>query len=115
MSKIVTAINVMITNSDKITNVCKNGEEIFFLYRNKYIWSIRASKEYYLYYYPEKYEIAYLSNLGEEQWENIDMVIYTTKDLNTREAVDSFKELYEVVLAKILGIDEVLDDIISEA
>ena len=39
MSKIVRAANVMIANEDKISNILRNENEIFFVYKKKYTWS----------------------------------------------------------------------------
>ena len=40
MTKIVQAVNAMISNPDKIKSVIPNGQEFFFIYKDKYKWSI---------------------------------------------------------------------------
>lgn len=124
MSKIVQAVNVMIANKDKISNVKKGTflDEYYFVYNSKYVWSIgKSDNDLYLTSYPldsfyfetpEKYA-KHLSGLDPDECGKIDYVCYSTKELNTREATESFRELYTTVKEKILGIDTMLDDIIN--
>jgi hypothetical protein len=115
MSKIVRAVNVMISNSNGITTVISKQGEYFFLYDDKYKWSIRynvAEDAYYLYYYPGEQSLQALASF--EEWQTFDeFVTYSTKDLKTKEAYDSFSELYTLVKEKRYGIDAALDDIIG--
>lgn len=116
MSKIVAAVNAMITNQQKITSVIKGvqGNEIFFLYDNKHKWSIRYDDDgsYNLYYYPSQDSLESLSKIG--SWDpNIPMMYYTTSDIGTDEAKQSFRELYGLIKEKIYGVDEILDEIIK--
>ncbi len=127
MSKIVQAINVMIANKDKISDVRRgnhNIDEYFFSYKSKYVWSIakNADETFSIYNYPlgKGYQVDeyvnYLSSLEINDFaeNNVDFVGYSTKELSTREAKDSFSELYTIVKENILGIDTVLDDIIND-
>ena len=59
-------------------------------------------------------QIEELANLFDEEWEEIPMMHYSTKELATKEAFASFEELYRVVKEKMLGMDTVLDDIIKD-
>lgn len=119
MSKIVTAINVMISNPEMITNVIKGAgdTECFFIYDGKHPWSILKQHDggYYLAYYPGGQDISYLSKISDEDWHQMDIncVSYLSKDLGTKEAKDSMAELYSVVNEKVHGMDDVLDDIIN--
>jgi|SRR5690606_7434367 len=119
MSKIVTAINVMVSNPDRIKNVIKgyNDTECFFVYDGKHPWSIlkRSDGEYYLAYYPGNQDISHLAGIPDEHWneENIHCVAYISKDLGTKEAKESMAELYSIVNEKVYGMDDVLDDIIN--
>ena len=120
MSKIVTAVNAMISNPDLITNTI-NGDmdsECFFKYDIKHIWSIIESTdgEYILHYYPGNQSLEVLASIPEETWhqENIHTVPYNTKTLGTKEARDSFKELNTIIKEKVYGMDDVLDDIIGK-
>lgn len=114
MSKIVQAINAMISNPRFISNVIRaDKEEIYFLYKGKYKWSIAHRDEgYYLFYYPGDDSI---QNLADEPWNpQIPIVVYKDTDIGTKEAKASFAELYTVVVEKVFGVDAVLDDIIGD-
>jgi hypothetical protein len=118
MSKIVEAVNVMASNKDKIDLVIR-GEyepEIFFRYANKHKWSIIEGDTgvYYLNYYHCNDSLEEMASWGGEMWSDFNgMVSYNSKDLGTKEALESLKELYSVVKEKIYGMDDVLQDIIS--
>lgn len=113
MSKIVQAVNAMISNHHLISDVVRGENEIFFLYKGKYKWSMNLRDDsYYLWYYPGKQSI---EHLAQEQWdEEIPMVTYKDADIGTKEAKASFAELYTVVKEKVYGVDAVLDDIIGD-
>lgn len=114
MSKIVQVINAMISNSEKISNVSKNKKEYFFLYDKKHKWSIVRSDEenYAIHFYPiNEMSIEALSNFTD--WEMMEYVTYSTLDIKTREALESFRELYQLVSEKVFGIDDVFDDILG--
>lgn len=118
MSKIVTAINVMISNQDGIGKVIQgvNNPEIFFMYEGKHKWSILKNDkdEYFLHYYPGQQELEELARWDDEDWHYFgEMVSYTTRELGSKEAHDSFSELYTVVKEKRFNMDKILDDIIS--
>ena len=115
MNKIVQVVNAMISNSDKINNVRKNEKEYFFLYDNKYKWSSSRGDDevYYIHFYPlNDMSIEQLSSFHD--WEQYEYVTYSTKDLKTREALESFRELYQIVSNKVFGIDNMFDDIIGK-
>lgn len=113
--KIVQVINAMITNSDKITNVLKNNKEFFFLYNNKHKWSISKSDKgvFYLHLYPTTdMNIQELASFGD--WENYNYVTYNSEEYKSQEATESFSELYKIVADKLLGVDSILDEILSD-
>lgn len=117
MSKIVVAVNVMIVQRDKITNV-QNGSvdgEIFFLYDKKHKWSMMKNDDgHVLFYYPGNSKLDDLASIPEEYWsDEVDMVPYRVKDIGTKEAKQTFAELYAVLKELRFGMDKVLDDIIS--
>ena len=117
MSKIVQAINSMISHPELIEQVLQGENEIFFLYKKKYKWSMRENNkgEYYLYYYPSSIDLEVLSNFNADDWQDFSqMVIYKDADLGTKEAKASFCELYSLIREKVFGVDKVLDDIIGE-
>lgn len=118
MSKIVRAINAMISQSQKIKEVYKgngNRNELFFVFDDKYKWSIFQTYEgsYILFFYPGDISINFLANMQDFERQNLkDVVAYDEEDLATREASGSLKELYITVLEKLYNLDDVLNDII---
>lgn len=118
MSKIVQAINAMIANANLITNVMKGNDEIFFLYKGVYKWSIAGRNNgVHLWYYPGDMSLEELASLDSDDWSfhDIPMVHYNDEEIGTKEAKASFQELLTVVTEKVYGIGDVLDDIISSA
>ena len=121
MSKIVQAVNVMISNSSKISDVYRKENEFFFLYDGKYKWSIwqnPGEETYILTYYPSDLfdrPIGELVKMDANFWRMLDgsYVPYDTRELKTKEAVESFSELYLIVKEKQLGADKALQDIID--
>jgi hypothetical protein len=91
--------------------------EIFFRYRGKYIWGLLRDSggECILWYYPKVDDVESLLGIEGDEWNGITMVVYRSSDIGTREARASFNELYNVVKERAYGMDDVLDDIISDA
>ncbi len=116
MSKVVQAINAMISNPDLITDVMKNNVEFFFVYKGKYKWStIRTNDgEHYLYFYPGSQNIESLAQYDGLDWEGTPIVTYSASEIGTKEAVASFSELYTLIKERVYGVNDVLDDIISD-
>lgn len=116
MSKIVTAVNVMISCASMISGVLQNGSKLFFLYDDKYKWSLGYDDDtdnYYLFYYPGSEPI---DRLAAMDFYEASYVSYSTEtDLKTREAKESLAELYRILKEKIHGVDKVLDDIIDSS
>lgn len=119
MSKIVKAVNAMVSNPDKITHSVKgyHETECFFKYDSKHHWSILKTSDdnYILNYYPSQPDLNSLANIPDEVWDEHapSSVGYRTKDLAAKEAVDSFRELFSIVNEKLHGMDDVLDEIIG--
>ena len=108
----------MILNLEKITSVRKSNEasEYYFIYNEKYKWSImqdQGDKEFSIYYYPTGQSLDEI--MHESDWQNIDLVYYSTREIKTKEAHESFSELYTLIKEKVYGIDDVFDDIISDS
>jgi hypothetical protein len=119
MSKIVKAINAMVSNQKLIGNVVRSydGKEFFFKYDNKHKWSIIKNEkgDYYLHYYPGDQELEELAGWPDQAWHDFnEMVSYNSKELGTKEALDSLSELYTVVQEKLYKMNEVLDEIIGD-
>lgn len=113
MSKIVRAVNSIVLNSKKITNIIKKEENYFFLFDNKYKWSIRRYEDdYFLTFYPGTETLDNLF-IAMENFINIDSISYDTIELKTREARESFAELYMIIKEKAYKLDEILDNIID--
>lgn len=116
MSKIVQVANAMISNPQYITAAVHGSGELFFLYKEKYRWSIKTSDgDYFLYFYPGNPDLDTLLNAAYQgEWENVEMVHYSTKVIATTEARQTFSELYVLIKEKAYGIDEAFKDILSD-
>lgn len=119
MTKIVQVANAIITNKDKISDVFRNEKEYFFLYNNKYKWSISSFQDvedYYLFFYPsDNQSIEELSNFSTQDWDHFSgFATYKSSEIKTREALETFRELYQIVSDKIFGLDDIFDEIINE-
>ncbi|ENW98604.1 hypothetical protein F900_03205 [Acinetobacter modestus] len=116
MTKIVQAVNAMISNPDKIKSVVPNGQEFFFIYKDKYKWSIlkNEQEDYLLFYYAESMDLDEIINLSNSNWQHLNFIKYAVSEIRTREAAESFSELYTVVSEKAYGIDEMFKDIIAD-
>lgn len=118
--KIVSAANAMIATRDRITDAIPgaNGSEIFFLYDHKHKWSIskNGNGEFTLFYYPGSQTIREMASWPDEAWYEFgQMIRYSTKEIGTKEAKETFAELYRVVTENLFGINGVLDEIIGNA
>ena len=120
MSKVVSAANAMIVGAKKISPVLlgQTGKEIFFTYDGKHNWSMTHPEDnYFLFFYPSasNYSIEQLARINDpEEWEQLPMVRYDASELGTREAMETFAELYTLIKEKVYGVDAVLDDIIDD-
>ncbi len=118
MSKIVIAANAMIEFKEKITSVIPgwNESEVFFLFDGKYKWSVFKRKDghYSLMYFPGRQDLSFLAQMEDHEWADFTQtVVYSSKDIGTRESLETFQELYNLVVNRKYGMEEVLDDIIS--
>lgn len=121
MSKIVKAINSMIVNQNKISEVCLSpfsevGTELFFEYDKKYIWSVMRKEEgdFVVYYYPNCKSARQMSEVPYEYLGNYPVVAYGAEELGSKEAKSSVRELFNLLRQKLYNIDMVLDDIIGD-
>lgn len=118
MNKIIQVINTMISNSGRISNVIESNEEYFFIYNNIYKWSILESKEdpeiIKLFLYPD--ESIKLETLAFDTDYSVysKFVSYSSQDFKSSEAIESFKELLNIVKDKIYGVDNILNEILKE-
>ena len=120
MSKIVQAVNVMIANPQSIGDVLRGSNgELYFTYK-QYKWSIRrelAPKEnYWIFFYPGEDSIETLASLSDDEWQDaeIPMVSYSSREIGTTEAQQTFAELYGTLKQRVYRLNEVLDDIIGD-
>ncbi|MCX7155753.1 MAG: hypothetical protein NTW45_04825 [Rhodocyclales bacterium] len=115
MSKIVQAVNAMIANPQLITNVVRGEHEFFFLYKNRYTWSMtKREDDYLLWFYPGCSDPNSLTSVEGPEWEGVPMVTYRANEIGTREAKASFSELYTIIKERLYGLNDVLDDIIAD-
>ncbi|UUZ72960.1 hypothetical protein LP415_05615 [Polaromonas sp. P1(28)-8] len=116
MSKIVQAVNAMISNPDKIGKVIRGESEFFFLYKDKYKWSMSPREgDHILWFYPGDESLEQLASYEGQDWEDTSMVTYRDSEIGTKEAKASFAELYTLLKERVYGVNKVLDDIISDA
>jgi len=105
----------MISNPDYISNVIPNQGEFFFLYKDKYKWSIsKRDENHTLWYYPGVETLEYLASIDGYDWESTPMITYRDTEIGTKEAKASFSELYTLIKERAYGVNDVLDDIISD-
>lgn len=116
MSKIVQAVNAMLSNPKYITDVMATDNEYFFLYKEKYKWSVKSIEDRIsLWFYPGNESLQQLMQVTTgSSWDTVPMIHYSDKDIGTKEAKATFIELYNLVKEKLYGVDRVLDDIISD-
>jgi hypothetical protein len=122
MSKIVVAANSMIANSDKITDIVTgiSGNVYYFLYDKKHKWSIYYddddySPAYILNYFSSNKSLKEICDMGTQEWQKFnEFISYSTKEIGTKEAYNTFRELYIIVKEKILNVSDALDEIIGE-
>jgi len=120
MSKIVEAINSMIEHEYLIEDVAVIDHIYFFKYRS-YIWSIcerttgYGSDGYDLIYYPGYTKVSDVLDQGQVNWMNEEKYVkYSNEYIKTREATESFNELFQIVKEKLHDVANVLDDIIGK-
>jgi hypothetical protein len=117
MSKIVQAANSIILSKDKISNVNaahESGNELFFEFDKKYVWSINSYDDgYSLFYYPRYKSAEKAAAVPPYDWQPHDYISYSSSDIGTFEAEQTFSELYSIIKEKQFGVDTVLDEIIG--
>jgi hypothetical protein len=86
------------------------------LYKNKYKWSIKQCQEntHIIWYYPGTESLESLATYEPDEWGGTPMVNYHDAEIGTKEAKASFSELYTLIKERVYGINDVLDDIISD-
>lgn len=118
--KIVAVVNKMISNGDEITNVVLGATkgDIYFIFAEKFRFSMHSVDDgYFLYLYPKtdlsSEELAQASmTVGYSQ--DIPAVAYSSSEINTREALRSFAELFQMLTEKVYGADKILDELLDD-
>jgi len=121
-AKLVRALNTMIENLDKITEVRKAGSTYVFRYLGKQTWAIQemrispfsgVSPEYRAFYFPgdETPQQAADGLAADDQ--QLERVSFSTSEIKTTEARETFSDLYRRLGMKEFNIDKVLDEIIQ--
>lgn len=121
MSKIVQVVNTMLNNPSKITNVQKKHDVIFFNYIHEQLWGIfkQDNDQIILSIYPQKdlpITVNDLVNMDDLDWKLTPptSIAYSSESLKASEALESFTELYKVIIEKLYGIDDIFDQIIQD-
>lgn len=116
--KILHVLNVMIANSSKISDVVRLENEIFFCYDQKYKWAIEKVEDeerYYVHFYlADEYSFQEFISVV-ESGRSVEYREYSTDELTSDEALQAFSEIYQIVLDKLFGLDEVFTAIIEDA
>lgn len=116
MSRIVSAVNVMILNSKKIDPILVQNDEYFFVYDNKHKWSVIESNDDIVLRLYAKNDQTLEQIVSAQIFGAIpNTVSYSARELGGREVWQSWKELLTLVKEKALGVRDVLDEIISSA
>lgn len=107
----------MVLKSSAIGNVYpvpyNSSNEFFFIYDMKYLWSILQTSikdDYLLFYYKGMPPIP---KLLEDKDRFSKAIGYSSLDFKTKEAIESFRDLFNIVKGKTYGMDEVLNDILD--
>lgn len=114
MSKVVQAVNSMVSQAELISGVIQSERgEIYFVFGNKYVWSIdqAPADDFVLYFYPDQTEPK--EAMMSDSVPGVPTVRYRSSEIGTREAKASFAELYTIVSSKLWNMEQVLNDIIG--
>ncbi|WP_194975128.1 hypothetical protein [Aquiflexum lacus] len=112
--KIIQVLNSIIEKKEKISNVKPNGNAYFFLFDGEFKWAIERDNSgvYAVYFFPSN-ELLIDQFSNPLVWMEEDYVKYSTEELKSKEAFETFKDLYQVVIDKVFDIDKMFDKIIS--
>lgn len=127
MSKIVAAINTMVSNSNKISNVINVNTYWFFLYDDKYAWCIESREyegenRYVLFFIKAEHNFYVNDTIIFERFSRKDVrslvkngeaIEYNSNEIGSDESLQAFRLLFTAIKEKGIGIDKVLDDIIN--
>jgi hypothetical protein len=127
MSKIVAAINTMVSNSNKISNVINVNTHWFFLYDDKYAWCIESweyegANRYVLFFIKAEHNFYVNDTTIFERLSRTDVrslvkngeaIEYNSNEIGSDESLQAFRLLFTAIKEKRIGIDKVLDEIIN--
>ncbi len=115
MSDIIEILKKILSAKTKISNIELNGDEVFFIFSGKYIWSAKKNDgNIYFYFYPKTPVENYRFLLGLEPYEFKDVIMQHYNSANydvTQKAI--FSDLYEYVYNKGMGIEDAFEDILT--
>jgi hypothetical protein len=121
-AKLVIALNTMIENFGKITEIHKAGSTYFFRYLGKQTWAIQCVlnvpfisdlHEYRAFYFPGDVTPQQAALGMERNDPQLEQVSFSTSEIKTTEARETFSDLYRRLGMKEFNIDRVLDEIIQ--
>lgn len=114
---IIKVINKMILNSGAIGNVYpapgNSSNEFFFVFNMKHFWSILLTglrDDFLLFYYKDNPSF---KDLVEDKDRFSNAICYSTMDFKSKEATESFRDLFNIVKGKTYGMEEVFKDILN--
>ncbi|MRX70289.1 hypothetical protein SAMN06265349_101709 [Flavobacterium resistens] len=121
--KIVLVLNTIIAQREKISNVIPEENEFYFLYDNKYKWSIKKilgdwDDEFIVDFFPDAKNEIIPDTIDQiasnRKWGiKVNYARYSTKEIGTKEAYETFKDLYDILFNVVYGIDDIFNDIID--
>lgn len=115
--KVLQVIRNMITNADKISNIEKQLNIFYFLYKG-YVWSIwewsssddTDNEGYSLAYYPGAKNVSDIITPKIHR----DFMVYSSGDFNTVDTLNLYAQLYNIIKEKFYGVDKVFNDILND-
>ncbi|WP_333865572.1 hypothetical protein [Sphingobacterium sp.] len=113
MEKIQAVIQSLVNNPNKISQVERSSDELYFLVDQKYKFSIIKSDGediYYLHFYSDN-SMSIEQLIRGVDWSNYhEYVTFNSRELNEFELFDN---LYKKVKNKLFNIDSVFDEILK--
>ena len=127
MSKIVAAVNAMVSDSNRISTVININSYWFFILDEKFAWSIESwdhegENRYILYFIKVNGNFTVDDAKAFERQSRQDVrslvkkgeaIEYNSNEIGTDEALKAFRLLFTAVKEKGIGMDKVLDEIIN--
>ena len=123
MDKLISALNTIVENFDKITEIRKTGSVYAFRYLGKQTWAVQPESGiqvfaeprggYRVFYFPGDVTPDQAAEALELGYSEPERLSFSTSEIKTTEAYETFSDLYRQLGMKYFKIDNVLDEIIQ--